>query len=66
MASHWIKGSERAKDSSRKYSQKSVLVNSYLEVRSGEGREESGELVAGVLGLVESVFDGGVSTFLNK
>ena len=41
-------------------------VDFYLEVLSREGREESGELVSWVLGLVESVFNGGISTFLNQ
>jgi len=36
----------------------------FLEVLSREGREESGELVSWVLGLVESVFNGGISTFV--
>ena len=38
----------------------------YLEVLSREGREESRELVSGELRLVESVFNGGISTFLKE
>jgi hypothetical protein len=54
----------------RKYLTRTVCkisdANIHLEVLSREGREESRELVSGELGLVESVFNGGISTFLKE
>ena len=54
----------------RKYLIKTVSkmpqADIYLEILSREGREESRELVSGELRLVESVFNGGISTFLKE